>query len=179
MGQYHVAITRHVKPGKEQEFAAALREFAQASLAVPGTLGVHLIGPVPGSGGGEFGILRTFEDEAASRAFYASPLFADWEQRAAPLAEAATETRQLHGLEAFFRDGHRLPPPRWKMALLTWMGVFPCALLWSKIVRSMLTGFPELAAFAVANVLVVITLAWLVMPLLTTMFANWLHPAEH
>jgi antibiotic biosynthesis monooxygenase (ABM) superfamily enzyme len=175
MGQYHVAITRRVKPGKEQEFAAALREFAQESLAVPGTLGVHLIGPVPGSTSGEFGILRTFEDEAASIAFYQSPQFAAWEERAADLVEGGSETRQLHGLEAFFSDGHRVPPPRWKMALLTWLAVFPCALLWPKFVRGALPDLPELVGFAIANVF---TLAWLVMPLLTKLLANWLQPTK-
>lgn len=35
---YHVAITRIARPGKEADFEAALHDFAHDSLAFPGTL---------------------------------------------------------------------------------------------------------------------------------------------
>jgi antibiotic biosynthesis monooxygenase (ABM) superfamily enzyme len=83
--------------------------------------------------------------------------------------------RRLHGLEAFFRDTRHAPPPRWKMAVVTWMGVFPSVLLWSSLLPNALGGLPHLAVVAIVNVFVVVTLAWGVMPLLTRMFAGWLH----
>jgi antibiotic biosynthesis monooxygenase (ABM) superfamily enzyme len=176
MSRYHVAITRRIKLGREAEFEAALREFAKLSLHAPGVTGVHLVGPVPGSSSNEYGIMRSFESEAASREFYALPMYAEWEERVAPMVEGAPAVRQLHGLEAFFREAGLQPPPRWKMAVVTWLGVFPTVWLWSRTIPSFLDGVHPIAVMAVVNVFVVATLAWVAMPLLTKLFAKWLRP---
>ena len=174
METVHIAITRQVRPGREQEFEAALRVFARDSLLAPGTTGVHLIGPAPGADGCEYGILRSFESEAASRAFYESEQFKRWQEQVAPLVVGPPTRRQLHGLEAFFRETRLTPPPRWKMAVITWLGVFPMVLFWSSVVPKALGDLPHVLVVATTTVFVVITLAWGVMPLLTRLFAKWL-----
>lgn len=173
----NVAITHEVKPGHEDEYEAALREFARTSLHEPGTAGVLLLAPVPGTHGCEYGILRSFESQEACDAFYQSALFRDFHDRTRPLVVDQAVRRKLHGLEAFFRDPKSNPPPKWKMALVTWLGVYPASLLWSTVVPPYLTGLPELLVRAIVNVFVVITLAWFVMPRLTQIFASWLYPA--
>jgi hypothetical protein len=175
MDVVHIAVTRQVKPGYEQTFEEALREFARESLRVPGTTGVHLIAPVPGTDGCEYGILRSFESEEASRRFYESDLFRNWQEQVGGMVVGEPVRRRLHGLEAFFRDTQHAPPSRWKMAVVTWMGVFPSVLLWSALLPKVLSGLPSLAVVAIVNVFVVVTLAWGVMPLLTRIFAGWLH----
>ena len=175
MDVVHFAVTRQVRPGHEQAFEEVLREFARESLRVPGTMGVHLIAPVPGTEGCEYGILRSFESEEASHNFYESDLFRNWQEQVAGMVVGEPVRRSLHGLEAFFRDTQDAPPPRWKMAVVTWMGVFPSVLLWSSLLPKVLSGLPSLAIVAIVNVFVVVTLAWGVMPLLTRMFAGWLH----
>jgi antibiotic biosynthesis monooxygenase (ABM) superfamily enzyme len=175
MDVVHFAVTRQVRPGYEQAFEEALREFARESLRVPGTMGVHLIAPVPGTEGCEYGIMRSFESEEASRRFYESELFRNWQECVSDMVVGEPVRRRLHGLEAFFRDRPHAPPPRWKMAVVTWMGVFPSVLLWSSLLPNALSGLPHLAVVAIVNVFVVVTLAWGVMPLLTRMFAGWLH----
>lgn len=175
MDVVHFAVTRQVRPGCEQAFEEALREFARESLRVPGTTGVHLIAPVPGTDGCEYGILRSFESEEASRAFYDSELFSNWQKQVSEMVVGEPVRRRLHGLEAFFRDTGDAPPPRWKMAVVTWMGVFPSVLLWSSLLPKVLGSLPHLAVIAIVNVFVVVTLAWGVMPLLTRIFSGWLH----
>src|SRR5690349_5800875 len=86
----HIAITRRVKPGCEAEFQQALREFFQTSFAHGGVLGATMIVPPPGSDSREFGILRTFADEAERDTFYASPIFKAWEVKCAPLTESGS-----------------------------------------------------------------------------------------
>ena len=100
----HVAITRHIKPGREQEFKSALKEFFALSLGHSGVNGVGMIVPPPGSGCAEYGIIRSFASAAERDAFYASTLYAEWKKRVAPLSDGQPETRELHGLEAFFRQ---------------------------------------------------------------------------
>ncbi len=175
MDQIHIAITRQVKPGKEVEFEIALREFAKRSLHVEGTTGVHLIGPSPASDSNDYGILRSFESEAASKTFYESDLYHEWEEKVAPLVAAAPIKRRLHGLEIFFRDNGYPPPAQWKMAVVTWLGVFPTVWLWSWLLPGFLPGIHPIAVMAIVDVFVVITLAWFAMPLLTKMFDRWLY----
>lgn len=174
METVHIAVTRQVKPDCAAAFEKALRKFARESLHEPGTMGVHLIAPIPGTDGCEYGVLRSFESEAASRRFYESDLFRNWQEQSAPMVVGEPVRRRLHGLEAFFRKRGQ-PPPRWKMAVVTWLGVFPAVLLWSSILPRTLGGLPHVAVVAITNVLVVVTLAWGVMPLLTRLFARWLH----
>src|SRR5947208_2561619 len=124
----HIAITRRVRPGCEEEFQKALRDFLQTSFAHGGVQGASMLVPPPGSNTREYGILRTFANEAERDAFYASPMFGAWEERARTLTEGEPVYRQLHGLEAWFRSSHN-PPPRWKMAVATLLGVYPISLL--------------------------------------------------
>src|SRR5262245_25418740 len=103
----HVAITRHVRPGCEDEFQKALREFFQESFDFSGVLGVTMIVPAPNSKSREYGVLRTFANERERDKFYASPIFKAWEAKSAPLTESNSRShRTLHGLEAWFRLPH-------------------------------------------------------------------------
>lgn len=172
----HVAITHEVKPGKEADYEAALREFARTSLHEPGTAGVLLLAPVPGTHGCEFGILRSFENQESCDAFYQSERFRDFHERTKSLVVDQGVRRKLHGLEAFFRDLKANPPAKWKMAIITWLAVYPSAWVWSLVLPPLLTGWPDLLVRAMVNVLVVITLAWFVMPWLTQLFMPWLYP---
>ncbi|MHC2068045.1 antibiotic biosynthesis monooxygenase [Bremerella sp. T1] len=175
MSRVHVAITHQAKPGKEAEYEAALRNFARESLHEPGTAGVLLLAPVPGTHGCEYGILRSFEDQSSCDAFYQSERFRQFHELTKPLVVEEATRRKLHGLEAFFRDP-RTSPPRWKMAIITWLGVFPSVLFWGTLLPPYLTAIPSLMTVALTTMCVTITLAWVVMPMLTKVFAPLLHP---
>src|SRR5437016_5020243 len=171
----HIAITRRVRPGCESEFQQALREFLQTSFAHGGVQGASMLTPPPGSDSREYGILRTFASEAERDAFYASPMFKAWEERARTLTEGEPEYRQLHGLEAWFRSPH-YPPPRWKMAVVTFLGVFPLAMILNLTISPMIRSLNFVLSNAVFNACVVSGLTWLVMPVLTWLFGGWLNP---
>ena len=170
----YVAITRRVRAGCEAEFQQALREFFQTSFAHGGVLGASMLVPPPGSDSREFGILRTFADEKERDAFYASPMFKAWEERARTLTEGEPVYRQLHGLEAWFRSP--TPPPRWKMAVATFLGVFPVAMILNLTLGPTIKSWPFILRNAVFNACVVALLTWVVMPLITRALRAWLHP---
>ncbi|SRR5258706_4857032 len=173
----YIAITRRVRAGCEAEFQQALLEFMQASFSHDGVLGASLITPPPGSATREFGILRTFHDEQERRAFYKSPLFKTWEERAARLTEGEPVHRQLHGLEAWFRSPHN-PPPRWKMAVATFLGVFPVAVVLNLTLGPLIGSWPFILRNAVFNACVVALLTWVVMPQITRTLQPWLQATE-
>ena len=174
----HVAITRRVKPGHEAEFQQALREFFQASFSHDGVLGATMIVPPPGSDSREFGILRTFANEKERDDFYASAIFKAWEAKCQPLTEKDSwSARPLHGLEAWFRSTHN-PPPRWKMALATFLGVFPTAAILNLTLGAAIRPWPFILSSVVFNAAMVALLTWIVMPLVTRALQGWLHPDE-
>ena len=174
----HVAITRRVKPEKEAEFRQVLREFIQASFNHEGVLGAGMLEPVAGAPVREYGILRTFASEAARDEFYRSKLVKDWIERCQSLTEGEPKYSQLTGLEAWFRNPNSAPPPVWKMALLTFIAVWPV----SMAVPAALT---PLIGTRVSNVIfagavaagIVLILTWVAMPLLVRLAAPWLQPA--
>lgn len=172
----HLAITRRVRAGCEAEFERTVRDFIRTSFS-PGIDGVHLLSPAPGSGSREFGILRSFASEADRAAFYRSPAFQAWESRIRALTEGAPQHRRLHGLEAWFRAGTP-PPPRWKMAVVTYAGVFAVTLPLTLAVGPLLRAWPLPLANAVFNLVVVALLTWAVMPVLTRAARPWLHSAR-
>src|SRR6267154_177951 len=158
----HVAITRRIKPGCEQEFQTALKEFFARSLAESGVQGVSMLVPPPGSSSAEYGIIRSFASSAERDTFYASPLYLDWKKRVAPLSEGEPEARQLHGLEAFFRGGNS-SPPRWKMAIATYIGVEIVTVSLAFTLGRATRGWNFFIANPIQNICVVVLLTWAVM----------------
>ena len=171
----HVAITRRVRPGCEAEFQQGLREFFQTSFGHDGVWGASMLTPPHGSDSREFGILRTFANEAERDAFYKSPMFQAWEERARSFTEGEPVRRQLHGLEAWFRSP-RNPPSRWKMAAATFLGVFPLAMILNLTLGSAIQSWNFVLRNAVFNACVVVSLTWVVMPLVTRLLHSWLNP---
>lgn len=170
-----VAITRRVRAGREAEFQQALREFMQTSFNDSSVLGVSMIVPPPGTDSREYGILRTFANETDRDAFYGSSHFKNWEQKAQALTEGTPERRELHGLEAWFRSPQD-PPPRWKMAVTTLIGVFPTSLLLTIAVAPLIHTLPLLLRVLTIAACMVALLTWVVMPFVTRVLHDWLHP---
>jgi uncharacterized protein len=169
----HIAITRRVRPGCEAAFQQALLDFFRTSFGHDGVLGASLLIPPPGSGSREYGILRTFADEKERDTFYASEMFKAWEEKARTLTEGEPIYRQLHGLEAWFRSPNS--PPRWKMSIATFLGVFPTAMILNATLGSTIRTWPFVLRNAVFNACVVALLTWVVMPLVTRLLHSWLH----
>ena len=167
----HVAITRKIHPGKEEEFKAALRRFLGESFLHGGVHGAGMITSLPGADNGEIGILRTFADETERDAFYASQLFKDWEAYASTVTDE-TVYRNLSGLEAWFRSPGA--PPRWKMALLTLCGVYPTSLFLAFTVGPLVQDFPLAVRSLVIASCMVGLLTWLVMPAVIKLAKKWL-----
>jgi hypothetical protein len=177
-GAVHVAIMRTVRPGREREFEALIQEFFREAALAPGVCGAYLIRPFASSHAREYGILRSFVSEADRGRFYGSDLYRRWSDAVAPLVEGGSQMRALHGMEAFFRDGES-PPPAWKMASVTWIGVMPAVYIFSNAVPAVFGTVPEAASLVLVNVFVVASLTWFFMPILTKLFRRWLSgPAQ-
>jgi antibiotic biosynthesis monooxygenase (ABM) superfamily enzyme len=74
--------------------------------------------------------------------------------------------------------GPRVPPPRHKMALLTWAGAWAMITLILSVLGPVIATWPLPLQTLVVSVLMVLALTWVGIPALTRVFAGWLarHP---
>lgn len=174
----HIAVTRRVRKEHAKEFERMLADFASRTLNEPNSRGVHLLFPPPGSDSNEYGILRSFANAAARDAFYQSAVYNDWVASIEHMLEGEPICRQLDGLEAWFREPHGKMPPRWKMAVLTWIAVWPVSMLVPKLVIPLLPSvLPTFLRSGLVAAGIVVTLTWGAMPLLVKAAHRWLHPS--
>ena len=173
-GPVHIAITRSIRKEHVVEFERLLGEFSRESMSDPGARGVLLLHPPPGSNSTEFGILRTFASAAERDAFYRSERYQQWLKMIAPLVEGEAQWRELSGLEAWFRNPYEAPP-RWKMALVTWLAVWPVSVFVHALLDPLFpSAWPKVAVAAFVAAGIVLILTWVAMPLLVRMARPWL-----
>jgi uncharacterized protein len=175
-----VIVTRRVQHGRAAEFERLMSGMQAAAARFPGHMGGFLIPPdAP-----EHGCYRTlfaFDNEAHLQAWTLSAERNEWLGRIANVTHGDAAVRLLSGLETWFAlpaARTQAPPPRWKMALVTWSGIFPLVLLSSHTVTLLLGPWlhPALVVLA-ATGLIVAAMTWLVMPTLVRLLAGWLYPA--
>ena len=174
-----VLATRRVRRGRAQEFERLMAGMQAAAAAFPGHMGGFLIHPEQA----EEGCYRTlfaFDTEAHLQAWTNSRERQRWLRQIAEVTHGDTAMRVLTGLETWFalpRARTKLPPPRWKMAIVTWTGIYPLVLLTSVTIAPLLGRYlmTPLVAPLVTGVITG-AMTWLVMPTLARLFAGWLYP---
>jgi antibiotic biosynthesis monooxygenase (ABM) superfamily enzyme len=173
-----VLVVRRVRPGRAAEFEQLISGMRQAAAGFPGHLGGFLIAPEQGDG--SYRTLFAFDSDAHMQGWKQSRERKEWLDRIAEVTYGDAAMRVLSGLEGWFAlpaAPTRPPPPRWKMAAVTWFGIFPLVLVFSNLVGPVLSPFlhPVLGV-AVVTLLTVGAMTWLVAPTLTRLFAHWLYP---
>lgn len=166
---------RRAKAGCTDAYEALVRGMFADTQKFPGFLGADLI--PPHQEGGEYQVVLRFATEADMERWDVSPQRALWHKRLRTVAEGDPEYRLLTGLEAWFTQplvptNH--PPVRWKMALITWFGIFPTVALLLAFIAPYLAALPFLLRTAIITGLVVLIMTWGIMPRLTPLFRNWL-----
>ena len=92
-----------------------------------------------------------------------------------------TRTQFVTGLETWFtlpaRPGAR-PPPPYKMALLTWITIFPLITGVVVVLGPLLEGMALVPRLAVTTAVTVPLMTWVVMPRVTRALRSWLYPTR-
>ena len=180
-----VVVTRRARPGREAELDAWLHDVIGVTSRFAGYQGSTVLRPEPGSRGAHVLVFRfaSFDD---LRGWQTSAARSEWLAKAADFTEEV-EVRMQEGLEPFFDlPAHRqlvggslagsAPPPRWKMAVLTWVGLYPLVVGIGYASAPVLGELPFALAAAPQTMLSVALMAWLVMPRVTRSASRWLYP---
>jgi uncharacterized protein len=174
-------VTRRIKPGHEAAYEAFLAGISGAARAFPGYLGIEVFRPTPGGPGQdlEYRTVYRFDSLAHLRAWLDSPERAAWLQRAEPHVAGPMRTQVLTGLESWFTlpsQPGTPPPPPYKMALVTWVTIFPLITLVVVATAPLLGSLPLVARLGVTTGVTVPLMTWVVMPRVTRLLHRWLYP---
>ena len=143
-GPVTTTVTRRVKPGHEALYEGFLVGIISAAREFPGHLGVEVFRPTA-AGAGEYRTVYRFDTPEHLRAWLDSDEHAAWLERAEPHVIGPVRASVVTGLETWFTLPSRPlapPPPRSKMALLTWITIFPLITAIVVVTGPLLEGLP-------------------------------------
>lgn len=175
-GPITTAVTRRVKAGHEAAYERFLEGIIAAASRYRGYLGVEVFCP---SGGDEYRIVYRFDGPADLRCWLDSDEHAVWLEQAEPHVIGPMRTSFLTGLESWFTLPDRPgapPPPPYKMALLTWIVIFPLITLVVLALDPVLTTLALVPRLAITTAVTVPLMTWIVMPCVTRALRGWLFP---
>lgn len=123
-------------------------------------------------------VVMAFDSEAHLKVWQHSPARALGLAAAAPFIEGRPLGRQMSGLAHWFQTPvgpQQAPPPRWKVAVVTWLGILPAVYLLFWVLGDMLAPWPLVARIMLITVLVMGAMTWVVAPQLTRLLKPWLY----
>ncbi len=180
-GPVTVVISRKIRPGKEAEFEAWLRGVCGEALRFPGHMGVNVLKPSE-AGSGEYVLIFRFDSYAHLSAWESSEVRAAWLEKAAPLTEGAPRKQVITGMEHWFAlpgsPRALSPPPRHKMAVVTWLAIFPLVYVVAPAMNEVAAAAPAVVRTMLTAAILVMLMTYVVMPLMTRIFARWLFPGR-
>jgi uncharacterized protein len=176
VGEVNILIARNVKPERHADFEQVVRDWVAKATQFPGHLGVLMIRP--GEHSDEYGAVLRFTNESRWNAFKDWPDYQRFLDQIRPMLSTSPVVKPLHGLEAWFTPADHAPP-KWRMAILTFLGVCIMVYLFSTLIGHFLPTAPWIVKFLLGNALVVASLTWVTMPILVKLFHRWVHPHAH
>ena len=175
-----ILISRLVRPGCKQQFEEAITEFVQCASRFPGCIGTQVVSPgkSPDVEDNLHHVLLAFDNVQSRSAWEASSERALYLSRISPFIEGKEVVRGISGLAHWFQPVDRptvVQPPRWKVAVVTWLGIFPTLSIVYSLIGPLLTDWSVIPRIFVMTILVVCLMSWVIAPRLTKLFKPWLY----
>lgn len=176
-GPLTMVIARRIKPGCEGAYEEWVRGVLAVAETFAGHQGATLLRPGAPEDREYVLVVRwaTFED---MRRWQEAPERNDWVRRAESLAEEVKVTTQT-GLETWFTLPGRpppAPPSRAKMAVLSWVAIYPLIVGLNATLGPTLSPLPLPLRALITSAMLVPLMTWVVMPRVTKLFYGWLYP---
>jgi uncharacterized protein len=170
-----VAVSFKVKAGHEADFESWAHDITTAAADFPGFLGASWI-----RSGSTFQVVYRFADHTLFHAWHESKERASFLKQLGTVANLVTD-EHLTGLETWFQlpeQPGRPAPPRWKMAITTWVGVFPLLAILQWLIGPQIVSWPLVARVMLLTLIIVGLMTYVVMPRLARFLQRWLYPAS-
>lgn len=168
-----IVLERRVLSGAEERFDQWVKRFMDTASRFPGLEGSSIL--TSGSKG-EYFILLRFASQADLERWKGSQEVGTLIREADTLSVAPEQAQMKTGFETWFvLPGIPAPPiapPRWKMAVVTWLALLPQVIILSFLIPA---GLPFLLEAAISTLIPVAMLTWVIMPRLTRLLYQWLY----
>jgi antibiotic biosynthesis monooxygenase (ABM) superfamily enzyme len=171
-------VSRRVKRGREQEFEEWLSGILAAANDAPGYLGSEVLRPGNSEDDDEYKIVFRFDHASNLHTWENSEERQRWRRQAEPLVQEE-KYHVLTGLETWFTLPSKAgepAPPRYKMVVVTWLGVFPIVMIIFSLFGHWLNLLPTLVRTLVFTAVMVTLMTYVIMPRMTRLFSFWLYP---
>jgi hypothetical protein len=171
--------SRRVEPGREEEFEEWASGILGAIKEFPGYLGSDVLRPSDNEDD-EYRMIYRFDHTSNLKRWEESEERRNWLRRAEPLVREEN-VQVLTGLETWFtlpsKPGEP-SPPRYKMAVVTWLAVFPTITAIFLLLGPVINSLPFLLRTCLLTLIMVSLMTYVVMPRMTRLFSFWLYPAR-
>jgi antibiotic biosynthesis monooxygenase (ABM) superfamily enzyme len=170
--------SRRVKPGREEEFEEWVSGITATAAEFPGYLGSNIFRP-SSPDDNEYQIVFKFDHASDLERWQNSEERRRWNMWGRDMLHEKPRIRVLTGLETWFTLPSKEsdpPPPRYKMAMITWLAVFPLATVMFMLLNPLLGGSSVVLRTLVFTVVMVTLMTYVVMPRMTRLFSFWLYP---
>ncbi len=178
-GPVSVVVTRRIKPGCETAYEELVKGIHEAVKGFDGYLGSHILRP-SSPDHPEYRTIFRFDSAAHLRAWEVSAERREWLDRMSGLIVGAPHYQALSGLETWFTlpgGGPMIPPPRYKMMVVTWLAVFPLFTGFNYAFQPWVQNMPIWLRVLLGTALMMPLMTYVVMPRMTRLFRAWLYPA--
>ena len=173
-----VSVKRQVKPGCQTAFEDFLTGIINASMTFEGHLGTNVFRPTDPQDS-EYLIVFKFDKQSNLRRWEESECRKQWMARGDVLTVGSPQFEVITGLETWFTLGTQkpiIPPPKYKMAAVSWMAIFPLINLINPLLFPLVRDFHPILRSFVTTAILVPLMTYIVMPRMTRLFARWLYP---
>ena len=173
-----VSVFRRVKPESVKDFEEFLSAIINASMTFEGHLGTNVFRNSDPNNP-EYMIVFKFDRRSNLRHWEESKCRRQWLTHIESLTIGSPVIEVLTGLETWFTISPRkpiVPPPRYKMAALTWIAIFPLVNIINLLLGSILNSLSPLLRSLIMTAILVPLMTYIVMPRITRLFARWLYP---
>ena len=178
-----VLIARWVAPQSVAAFEAAMQAMLATAAHFPGHLGGQIAPPEADSQRDStepllYHVVFAFDNEAHLAAWQHSAERAHCLEQVLPHTVGSQQLRRVTGLDYWFaapNSTSKPAPARWRVATVTWLGIFPTVLLLFLTVAPLMADWYLVPRVFVITVLVVVLMTWVVAPRLTRWLHGWLH----
>jgi uncharacterized protein len=177
-GPVTTTVVVRVKSGHEPFYERFLEGMIAEARRFSGHLGVEVFRPATASGG-EYRVVYRFDTGEHLRVWLDSDERATWLERVEPHVVGPMRTQFLTGLETWFTLPARPntpPPPPYKMALVTWLTIFPLITVVVVVLGPLMEGLALVPRLAITTAVTVPIMTWIAMPRVTRLLRGWLYP---
>ncbi|MDM0117875.1 hypothetical protein QTI66_37940 [Variovorax sp. J22R133] len=170
-----VLISRNVKAGCEADYERVTMTLMEAAARSSGYLGAQLVHPGddPEVEDAMYHVVLAFDRQSSLDAWHESAERKQGMAALAPFIQGEPSIRPLSGLGLWYRTSQP-NPQRWKVAVVTWLGIFPTVYLLFLLTGDILKSWSLLPRTVVLTLAVVGLMTWVVAPQLTKLFRPWL-----